>query len=99
MADYPSTSPYFNTPIEREVLGLMVNRFIPKEPDDVQFEITEAYNLRPDLLSFDLYGRADLWWVFAQRNPNTLVDPLNDFVSGKTIFLPKQSVLKQTLGF
>lgn len=99
MADYASTSPYFNTPVNRGVLEPMVNRPIPKLVDDMTFIITETYNLRPDLLAFDLYGESGLWWVFAQRNPNTLVDPLYDFVTGKRIYLPKQATLKEALGF
>lgn len=99
MSDYSSTSPYFNTPVNGGVLGVMVNRPIPKLVDDIQFTITETYNLRPDLLAFDLYGEAGLWWVFAQRNPNAIEDPLNDFVTGTTIFLPKENTLKTVLGF
>jgi hypothetical protein len=73
-------------------------RTVPAEADDVSFEITATYNNRPDLLSYDLYGDARLWWVFAQRNPNTLVDPLGDFATGTTIFLPKKSNLEKYLG-
>lgn len=99
MTQYKSTSPYYNTAVTDFYLAPMVNRPIPKLVDDIQFTITETYNLRPDLLAFDLYGESGLWWVFAQRNPNTLQDPLNDFVTGKTIYLPKQATLKQVLGF
>lgn len=99
MSYYSSTSPYFNTPINQFSLGVMVNRNIPKQVDDIQFIITETYNLRPDLLAFDLYGEQSLWWVFAQRNPNTIADPLYDFTTGTKIYLPKQSTLKSALGF
>lgn len=77
----------------------MVNRAVPKLVDDQEFEITQTYNLRPDLLAFDLYGQASLWWVFANRNPNTLVDPLMDFTTGTIIYLPKASTLKSILGY
>jgi hypothetical protein len=40
-----------------------------------------------------------LWWVFYQRNPNTLQAPPLDFAVGTTIFLPKISTLKTALGF
>lgn len=96
---YQSTSPYFTTPVNGEYLGVMVNRSIPKYADDVRFTINETYNLRPDLLAFDLYGTPNLWWVFAQRNPNSLTDPLLDFVTGNSIYLPKKSTLKSVLGF
>ena len=97
--EYTSSSPYFDTPvINNQYLGVMVNRVIPKLVDDLSMTINETYNLRPDLLAFDLYGDASLWWVFAQRNPNQLQDPLGDFTTGSTIYLPQQSTLKTVLG-
>lgn len=96
---YQSTSPYFSTPVTGEYLGPMVNRSIPKYADDIRFTITETYNRRPDLLAYDLYGTPNLWWVFAQRNPNTIANPLLDFTTGTSIYLPKKSVLKSVLGF
>jgi hypothetical protein len=98
MASYRPSSPYYNTRISNGVLGLMNNRKIPKMIDDQSFTITQTYNLRPDLLAFDLYGDPGLWWVFANRNPNQIADPLGDFVTGITIYLPKQSTLKNVLG-
>lgn len=97
--EYTSSSPYFDTPvINNQYLGVMINRAIPKLVDDLSMTINETYNLRPDLLAFDLYGDASLWWVFAQRNPNQLQDPLGDFTTGTTIYLPQQSTLKSVLG-
>jgi len=77
----------------------MVNRPIPKEDDDLQFTINLTYRYRPDLLAYDLYGTASLWWVFYQRNPNTLQAPPLDFDVGVNIFLPKGPTLKTVLGF
>jgi hypothetical protein len=99
MADYKSTSPYFLTKNSGQYLGPMNNRSIPKLSDDQRFTITETYNLRPDLLAFDLYGTPNLWWVFAQRNPNALVNPLMDFTTGTQIYLPRKTVLQDVLGF
>jgi hypothetical protein len=96
---YPQTSPYYLTRIyNRQFLDVMVNRPIPIDPLDQYWEITQTYSLRPDLLAFDLYNDSKLWWVFAQRNPNTLKDPLFDFTTGTQIFLPQMSTLKQALG-
>jgi hypothetical protein len=50
-------------------------------------------------LAFDLYQDSNLWWVFYQRNPNTLTAPPLDFKPGVKIFLPKLNTLKETLGF
>ena len=96
---YNATSPYYETKVTRSGLGMMVNRPIPKLSSDVSFEINTTYHLRPDLLAFDLYKSADLWWVFAQRNPNTLVDPLNDFKEGTSIRIPTLDTLRDALGF
>jgi hypothetical protein len=96
---YPSTSPYYLTNVVNNAyLDVMTNRPIPINTGDVYWEITSTYHLRPDLLAFDLYDESKLWWVFAQRNPNTLVDPLYDFVQGKRIYLPKAETLKAVLG-
>jgi hypothetical protein len=99
MAQYDSTSPYFETGYSQFFLDTMVNRAIPKEDDDTSFTINLTYQYRPDLLAFDLYGTATLWWVFYQRNPNTLTAPPLDFAVGTTIFLPKVSTLRSVLGF
>ena len=99
MAVYNSTSPYFATPYAQFYLDIMTNRVIPKELDDQLFQINETYQYRPDMLAFDLYDLPDLWWVFYQRNPNTLTAPPWDFVAGETIYLPKITTLRSVLGF
>ena len=99
MATYPSTSPYFNTGITQFYLDVMVNRPIPKLPDDLQFEINQTYQYRPDMLAFDLYETPTLWWVFYQRNPNALQSPPLDFKVGTVIYLPKITTLQTALGF
>lgn len=75
----------------------MINRPIPGDPTDAHWEITATYNLRPDLLAYDLYNDSRLWWVFAQRNPNRLKDPLFDFVAGVKIYIPKMSTIQAAL--
>jgi hypothetical protein len=99
MAQYDATSPYFETAYSQFFLDTMVNRPIPKENDDLTFVINTTYQYRPDLLAFDLYGIAGLWWVFYQRNPNTLQAPPLDFAVGTLIYLPKITTLKSALGF
>ena len=96
---YPATSPYYNTEIyNSKFLDVMVNRPIPMTPTDTYWEITTAYEYRPDLLAYDTYGDGRLWWVFAQRNPNRLKDPYFDFVTGVGIYIPRSDLLKQLLG-
>jgi hypothetical protein len=96
---YPATSPYNNTGIvNNQFLDVMIDRPIIKDPADKYWTITSTYEYRPDLLAYDLYNDARLWWVFAQRNPNTLKDPYFDFRSGVGIYLPKPEMLTQLLG-
>ena len=99
MATYSSTSPYFVTPYSQFFLDFMVDRPIPKETDDQLFRINQTYQYRPDLLAFDLYDQSQLWWVFYQRNPNTLTAPPWDFVADREIYLPKITTLQTVLGF
>jgi hypothetical protein len=100
MSIYAANSAYYATPVVNGIyLGPRVNRPIPKQADDLVFTINQTYNLRPDLLAYDLYGDSGLWWVFAQRNPNALPDPLGDFRQGVTIYIPKIDTLRASLGF
>ena len=99
MAAYTSTSPYFQTGYSQFFLDVMVNRPIPKLPDDRLFKINQTYQYRPDLLAFDLYDTPNLWWVFYQRNPNTLQKPPLDFKTNTLIYLPKITTLRNVLGF
>ena len=99
MATYSPTSPYYLTNYVQFYLDVMTDRNFPKEVDDTLFEINQTYQYRPDLLSFDLYGQPELWWVFYQRNPNTLQKAPWDFAAGVDIYLPKIATLRSTLGF
>jgi hypothetical protein len=99
MATYDTTSPYYLTEYSQFFLDVMVNRPIPKQNDDLLFKINQTYQYRPDLLAFDMYEDAKLWWVFYQRNPNTLQKPPLDFKSGTTIYVPKITTLRNVLGF
>jgi len=97
---YPSTSPYNRSDIvNSKFLDVMINRPIPLNPSDVYYIIPPIYEYRPDMLAYDLYNDSKLWWVFAQRNPNRLKDPLFDFVTGLGIYLPTIDTLKRVLGF
>lgn len=66
---------------------------IPKSASDQVYTIDSRYSKRPDLLASELYGTSQLWWLFALRNPDVLVDPLEDFTPGKEIYLPSASAI------
>lgn len=95
---YNKLSPYSKTGSYSFYLDIANIPQIPYNPSDVQYEIDNIYGNRPDLLAFDLYGDSALWWVFSARNPNTLQDPIYDFLPGATIFIPKKATLTTVLG-
>lgn len=95
---YSKTSPYVNTDIYSFFLDVANIPSIPIDPSDVQYQIDAIYKNRPDLLAFDLYGDAGLWWVFSVRNPNVLQDPVFDFIPGVIIYVPKKQNLTSSLG-
>jgi len=98
MAAYNSESPWYNTVNNGEYLEQLKIRPIPAERDDVLYTIEPQYVYRPDLLAYDLYGSIKLWWVFAQRNMDTIKDPVYDMTAGTQIYLPKGDSLQRVLG-
>jgi hypothetical protein len=98
MATYSNTSPWYTTQVTQNYLDLLSIRPVSAEPDDFLYTIQAQYAYRPDLLAFDLYGEASLWWVFIQRNLDVLEDPIFDFTPGTKIYIPKGSSLRQVLG-
>ena len=98
MATYSILSPWYETTETENYLDVLTIRPVSAEPDDFLYTIESQYMYRPDLLAFDLYGEAALWWVFMQRNMDVLEDPIFDFVPGKKIYIPKGSSLRTVLG-
>ncbi len=98
MAEYSRTSLYYETDLSADNLDILNPRTITAEEDDQSYTIERTYAYRPDLLAYDLYGTPRLWWVFAQRNPDRLEDPIYDFKPGVTIQLPKKELLLKDLG-
>ena len=100
LVTYGKSSPYYTADIVgNKYLDVMPYRAIPFNPEDVLMTITQVYEYRPDLLAFDLYRNAKLWWVFAARNPNLLgPDPYFNFKAGVSIYIPTQKTLQAALG-
>ena len=98
MALSPS-SPWHKTPIiNNSYMGLFKIRPIPANDDDPLYVIEEQYTHRPDLIAFDMYNDHRLWWVFAQRNMDVILDPIYDITAGTEIYLPKANLLQKYLG-
>jgi hypothetical protein len=98
MATYNKASQYYDTSQNNQYLNLLEIRPVPAETDDIQYKIESQYRHRPDLLAYDLYGKPELWWVFVQRNMETIKDPIYDFEVGTIIFCPKKTNLEKYLG-
>jgi alpha-L-fucosidase len=98
MANYSNTSPYFETEMRSTYLDVLNPRTLTIEDDDQSYTIERTYAYRPDLLAYDLYGTPRLWWVFTQRNPDQIEDPIYDFKPGVTIKLPKKENVLKDLG-
>lgn len=98
MATYKTNSPWADTPIDNDYLGILRIRPVSSEPDDFLYTIEPQYTYRPDLLAYDLYKDSRLWWVFIQRNLDVLQDPIYDFKPGIQIYIPKGDSLKKVLG-
>jgi hypothetical protein len=97
--NYKSSSPYSTTGLFQEkFLDILEYRTIPEEKDDVYRAVTATYHRRPDLMSFDLYGSVDFWWIFMMRNRDIIIDPIWDFTEDKMIYVPKLSTILASLG-
>ena len=95
---YNKNSPYANTQVYSFFLDVANIPTIPMNASDTQYQIDAIYANRPDLLAYDLYGDAGLWWVFSVRNPNTIQDPVFDFLPGATIYIPTKDTVTAALG-
>jgi len=95
---YATTSPYYKTPQTKFYLDVWNGVTIGPQITDALYQIDSPYNLRPDLLAYDMYKDTGLWWVFAVRNPDVLLDPLLNFTTGKVIYVPTLTTVQQALG-
>lgn len=94
---YLNSSPYATTPQVADVinyLGYWNGTFIAPKSTDILFTLDSKYNKRPDLLSYDYYKTSQLWWIFMLRNPDIIKDPIYDFLTGTTIYIPNQDSIK-----
>lgn len=98
-ATYSKSSPYYGTSNWGPFLDIWAGKKIPADVTDAVYQIDTAYNLRPDLLAYDMYKNSALWWVFAVRNPDILLDPLLSFTAGTIIYVPTMAVVNKAIGY
>ena len=95
---YSPTSPYSLTPQSSVGIGLMVYKPIPPDSGDSPYTIRPHQQYRPDLLSYELYGTPNYWWVFAARNPRLRQNILFNFVANLTIIVPSADYVRKVAG-
>ena len=71
-------------------LGWWERRVFPSDTSDVTIILPAKYNMRPDLLAYDLYGKATLQWFILQYSS---VSDITTFVQGLELTLPTRSRL------
>ena len=75
-------------------LGWWERRVYPTDTSDVTLILPAKYNMRPDLLAFDLYGTASLQWFILQY---CSIGDLTKFTQGIELTLPTKSRLVSQL--
>jgi hypothetical protein len=98
MAVYNNASVYYNTNLAQGYLDIINWRTIPTSTDDILYTLPETYQHRPDLLAYHLYDNVELWWVFAARNPEVILDPVYDMEPGIQFYLPQLTLIRQAVG-
>ncbi|RZD43316.1 MAG: hypothetical protein CXT73_00975 [Methanobacteriota archaeon] len=88
MATYKPNSIYALTPMDSGKLGIWDAPEVVITGNETTTTISRHHRNRPDLLSHELYGTPQLWWIFKMINPDKLNDPVWDFVEGVEILTP-----------
>lgn len=96
--DYKASSPYADTQQTSWFLSNLTYRQIPRDGTDKLKVLENKYENRPDLLSYDLYGTPNFWWIFMIVNPNQIKDPIYDMTAGMAIYVPTRDRLISVLG-
>lgn len=96
---YNPLSPYYNTPQTNWYLDHWAPRNIRQSIDDELITIPSEYEHRPDLMAYKLYENSNLWWVFSVINPNIIKDPIWDFKSGLSIYVPTRQRMQNVMGY
>ena len=92
---YRPSSPYFRTKQTSWYLDQMEPRQIPPDDSDELIVVGSKHEYRPDMLSYDLYGTPDYWWIFMVRNMNLIRDPIFDLKAGMHIMVPTRNRLSR----
>ena len=85
--------------LNRVRLGLRDKTFINSIKEGnipyIKYVIPAKFEYRLDLISNDIYGVVELWWVIYEYNEFT--HPFNDFYAGRQILAPNKTDLEAML--
>ena len=62
-------------------IGLFTMTYKP-----LYYRVSEADLMRPDMISYKVYGTVKYWWLI--MSVNTIFDPFNDLTVGQRLVLP-----------
>ncbi len=80
-----------DTTVNGNSIGWWEQRIFQKSDTDIPVVITKQYDRAPDILAFELYGKATLQWFILQYA--NIIDVNTEFVPGVTILLPTRARL------
>lgn len=91
MANFKSTSRYSRgiaakTRDNKNFLVLRRPLELTEDSSDVFITVTQEYEKRPDLVSWNAYGTSDYWWVIYEFN--SIRDPLFQLKAGQILRIP-----------
>lgn len=98
-SNYQNSSLYASTPQVTflvNYLDIWNPPVVSASINDEKIVLSNKYQRRPDILSYDLYGTHNYWWVFMIRNPDVIKDPIWDFVAGIEIYIPSKDMLPRS---
>ena len=98
IVQYSKSSVWYNTIQSTWFLNVYNDRGLVRDGTDTLLVLNSKYNLRPDLLSYHLYGVVDYRWTFLFLNPDIIKDPIYDFVTGIEIYTATVDRLRSLLG-
>ena len=94
---YRTDSFYSNTSVIDFYLDIWNDDVSISTVGDTIQEIPTQYHKRPDLWAYNLYQSPNYWWVFAVKNKDKLIDPVEDFEAGLRIIVPSMQGIRSLL--
>lgn len=95
---YTKTDFYYETPIiNRTFLSFLKDRNPGFSADDNYVIVEKRHEFKPFVLSYDLYGSNEFYWVFQRMNMDILIDPIRDLREGVVLRVPTPDRIRNFL--